>query len=39
MSVGVRTAQVWNEGTRQMHQVSECVRHPIGEPLLNPSEP
>jgi hypothetical protein len=35
MSVGVRTAQVWNERARQMHQVAECVRHSIGDPLLN----
>ncbi len=35
MSIGVWTAQVWNECARQMHQVAECVRHSIGDPLLN----
>ena len=35
MSIGVWTAQVWNERARQMHQVAECVRHSIGDPLLN----
>jgi hypothetical protein len=35
MSIGVWTAQVGNERARQMHQVAECVRHSIGDPLLN----
>ncbi len=35
MSIGVWTAQVWNECARQVHQVAECVRHSIGDPLLN----
>jgi hypothetical protein len=35
MSVGVWTAQVWNEGARQMDQVAEGVRHSIGHPLLD----
>ena len=35
MSIGVWTAEVWNERARQMHQVAESVRHSIGDPLLN----
>jgi hypothetical protein len=35
VSIGVWTAEVWNERARQMHQIAECVRHSIGEPLLN----
>jgi hypothetical protein len=35
MSIGVWTAEVWNECARQVHQVAECVRHSIGDPLLN----
>jgi hypothetical protein len=35
MSIGVWTAQVGNERARQMHQIAECVRHAIGDPLLN----
>jgi hypothetical protein len=35
MCIGVCAAEVWNERARQVYQVAECVRHSIGDPLLN----